>query len=187
MQGLGLDEAAPKTESRLKALLWPGIQNDIDLDYVTRQGFWVCIVVGVIAIVMDTLSGSPGMGLLEGVFYFTGAMGVRQRKRGAAAAVFLVYLLSVIVSLQYTGRGVGILTIACLALLLANLRGNWVASKWEKETNPDLLPQQLTETFTDRLVDKWPELMWPKVRWLFYPLGALFVTGLMVAALGSKG
>lgn len=187
MQGLGLNESPPKSESRLKALLWPTIQNEIDYDYVTRQGFWVCVVVGLMAVVMGAIGGSILGGALEGLFYLTGAIGVRQRKRAAAIMVFLAYLLTIVVTQRYTGRGIGIVPIVCLALLLANLRGNWVASRWEKEANGDLMPQKLNETFTDKLTDQWPEVLWPKVRWAFYPLGGLLVAALLFAAVGPKG
>ena len=39
MQNLGLSDSTPKTESRLKSLFWPSISSDVDVDYLTTQGF----------------------------------------------------------------------------------------------------------------------------------------------------
>jgi hypothetical protein len=39
MQTLGLDPTAPRTEGRLKSLLWTSVINDADVDYLTTQGF----------------------------------------------------------------------------------------------------------------------------------------------------
>src|SRR6266403_976750 len=62
MQNLGLSESTPKTESRLKTLFWPTIRNEFDLDYITRQGFWICVVVGLLSFAMGLFAGQADSG-----------------------------------------------------------------------------------------------------------------------------
>jgi predicted acyltransferase len=50
--------------------------------------------------------------------------------RRTAIAVFTSYLLSALVLQRYTGNGFGIVRIIFLALLFANIRGNWLATRW---------------------------------------------------------
>ena len=123
MQTLGLSESTPRTESRWRALLWPTIRNEGDFDYVTAQGFWICLVVAAFTIVFSAIAGSPAMGTFEGTFFFLAGVGVRQRSRVAALAAFSTYLLSALVLQRYTGNGFGVVRIIFLALLFANIRG----------------------------------------------------------------
>jgi hypothetical protein len=130
MQTLGLSESTPRTESRWRALLWPTIRNDGDFDYITRQGMWICLIVGAFSVVSSGLSGFPTVAALEGTFFFLAGLGVRQRSRVAAVAAFAAYLLRTLVAQRYTGNGFGIGPIICLALLFANIRGNWLSARW---------------------------------------------------------
>src|SRR5215813_6725365 len=125
MQTLGLSDSTPRTESRWRALFWPTIRNDTDFDYITTQGFWICFVLAVMTILFGVIIGTPFMALFEGVYLFLAGIGVRQRSRTAAICAFSSYLLSALVMQRYTGNGFGIIRIIFLALLLANIRGNW--------------------------------------------------------------
>ncbi len=70
MQTLGLSDSTPRTEGRLKALLWPSIRNDGDFDYITEQGFWVCFTVGVITLLFSFFTRSVFVGLFESLFIY---------------------------------------------------------------------------------------------------------------------
>jgi hypothetical protein len=59
MQILGLADSTPKTDNRLKALLWPTIRTRVDLDTVTTQGFWICALVGGVTLAVAFLAGNP--------------------------------------------------------------------------------------------------------------------------------
>jgi hypothetical protein len=56
MQTLGLSDSTPRSEGRLKSLFWPSIQSGADVDYLAVQGFWVCTIVGVLALIFFTLA-----------------------------------------------------------------------------------------------------------------------------------
>lgn len=178
MQTLGLSDSTPRTESRLKSLFWPAIQNDGDLDYVTNQGFWVCFVVAVVTEIFSAFAGHPFVTLLDSGFFFLAGLGMRMRSRAAAILAFSVYLMSGFV-LGKSGQGFSIVRIIFLALLLANVRGIWLAASWTKsETDPP--PVRLNETWRDKLSDQLPQVLWPKTRWVFYILAALEAVGLLL-------
>lgn len=181
MQNLGLSESTPRSESRWRALFWPTIRHAADLDYVTRQGFWICFLVAAVTFPISALTGNMAAGAFEGVFFFLAGVGVRERSRVASIAAFAAFLLSALVLQRYTGSGFGIVRIIFLALLFSNIRAIWIAARW---TNDPLetAPLRLNQTFGDKLVNRLPAILWPKTRWLFYVLAAA-ETGLLLASL----
>ena len=185
MQTLGLSESTPRTESRWRALFWPTIRNEGDLDYVTRQGLWICFIVAALTVVMSAFAGAPVAGAFEGAFFILAGLGVRQRNRVAGVAAFSAYLLSALVLQRYTGNGFGIVRIIFLALLFANIRGNWLSARWE--TDPEeSAPIRLNQTLGDKLADQLPILLWPKVRFVFYVLAGLEIAILLLSLFGPR-
>lgn len=162
MQTLGLSDSAPRTENRLKSLFWPSIQSGADVDYLAVQGFWVCTIVGLTALVFLTIAGHPVTGILVLVLFHFGGVGVREHNPFAAAVVLIYFALDTWLS------GVGVVRIIVNALLLSNLRATWIASGWRPESEEAALPPRLGETFSDKLADIWPGLIWPKIKWIYY-------------------
>lgn len=180
MQTLGLSESTPRTESRWRALLWPTIRNEWDLDYVTRQGFWICFLVSALTLVFGLIRGDVAGSLFEWAFYLLAAMGIRERSRAAGIAAFTAYLLGALVLQRYTGNGFGILRIVFLALLLSNIRGNWQSATWPRD--PEAAPpDRMNDTLGDKLADQLPLVVWPKGRFLFYVLAPMEVAFGLVA------
>jgi len=182
MQTLGLSDSTPRTESRWRALLWPTIRNDTDFDYVTTQGFWICFVVAASTVVFTAIAGAPVIGLFGGAFYFLAGVGVRQRSRAAAVSAFSAYLLSVLVTQRYTGNGFGVVQIIFLALLLSNIRGNWLSARWASEQESFGPSMRLNETLGDKLSDQLPTWLWPKARIVFYLIATIQI-GLLLLSL----
>ena len=168
MQSLGLSDSTPRTENRLKSLFWPAIANDVDVDYLTSQGFWVCAVIAVMNLVVGLLAHVPVAGSLVAGFYFFAAMGVRERSRFAALAAFFGYALDGFVAQKYTGNGFGVMRILFLALLLANIRAVWLAYAWRERNEPDESPDRMDDTLMDRISDQLPAAVWPVGRFFFY-------------------
>ena len=181
MQTLGLSDSTPRTESRLRALLWPSIRNETDFDYVTTQGFWICFILACATVVLSVITSTPLSGLFVGVYFFLAGVGVRQRSRVAAICAFSSYLLSALVAQKYTGNGFGIVQIIFLALLLSNVRGNWLSARWASEQDSLGAPVRLNETFGDKLSDQLPTWLWPKARFIFYVLAAIEIGLLLVS------
>jgi hypothetical protein len=65
-----------------------------------------------------------------------------------------------------------------LCLLLANIRGTWIASRWQNVG--DAFPDRLQETWRDRLVDVLPARTWPGGKYFFFliSIGLFVLTGL---------
>ncbi|HZQ21584.1 MAG TPA: hypothetical protein VFA89_02195 [Terriglobales bacterium] len=183
MQTLGLSESTQRSEGRLKSLFWPSIRNGSDVDYLGAQGYWVCLLVAIGSLVILTLMSAPITAAATFLFYFVGGVGVRERSRYAAAAVFAMYFLD-------TLMGIGVLRIIFAALLLSNLRATWIAATWKAESEEAILPARLNESFADKLADQLPARLWPKLRMVYYIYSAgfllLVVAGLIVLAEGTK-
>jgi hypothetical protein len=75
-------------------------------------------------------------------------------------------------------------------LLLSNLRATWIAGNWKSDSEETALPPRFGDTFFDKLADKWPAFIWPKVKILYYIYSvgylALVVAGMIVMALRGR-
>jgi hypothetical protein len=162
METLGLSDSTPRSESRIKSLLWPSVQSGADVDYLGAQGYWVCTIIAVMSLLGGAIAGQTLSGVLMLLYFFLGGVGVRERSRYAAIAVFLFYLVDMLVS------GVGIVKILFAALLLSNLRATWIAALWKPDSEEAVLPPRLNQTWGDKFADILPQWLWPKVRVLFY-------------------
>ena len=179
MQTLGLSDSSTRSESRLKSLFWPSIQSGADVDYLAVQGFWVCTLVGGMSLAFLLLAGQPITGVLLFLLFHLGGVGVREHNPYAAAVVLLydvVDFLTSFVFVFFNSPGIGVVKIIIIALLMSNLRATWIAGNWKPESDE--------AAFTDKLADKWPAFIWPKVKWLYYVFSfaclSLIVAGLIV-------
>ena len=134
METLGLSDSSARTESRLRSLFWPSIQSGADVDYLGSQGYWVCTIVGVIALLLCLFTGQPIIGILISLFFYLGGVGVRERSAYAAAVVLLMYLMETLVS------GLGVVRLLIGALLISNLRATWIASRWKPDSEEAVMP-----------------------------------------------
>jgi hypothetical protein len=139
------------------------------VDYLGTQGYWVCTVVAILSFVFLVASGHMIDGIFTLPFYYLGGVGVRDRSRYAAAVVVLRYAADTLLS------GLGVVRVMIGAVLLSNLRATWIASRWEPESEEAILPPRLGETWGDKLADRLPMWLWPKVRIAFYVFSACFL------------
>jgi len=183
MQTLGLSSAPQPTDGLFKRLFWPEIANQYDVDLVGQQGLWICFAVAVFSMAFTLFTGHAFVGVLIGVTFSLGGLGVRQRDTGAAVFVFLCYLLDRILSVEsmalgLSGGGNPFLGIVATALLFANVRATFLSRRWEATASPaDLseLPERSTTSFADKLTNVLPEKLWPWTQYLFFPLAAIFI------------
>jgi hypothetical protein len=182
MEILGLSSTTPRSDSRLKALFWPTIQHDGDLEYITEQGFWICTLIAAMSLVLTVLAGRPFSGLFQFSFFFLAGVGVRQRSLAASIAVFVVYSADKIALWRLAWTSFSLIGMIIIALLLANVRGILISSEWAKQNE---LPHvdRLNQTFLDKLSGHWPELLWPKTKYLFALLAVieLILVGMLLA------
>lgn len=187
MQTLGLGGPEERSESRLESLFWPAVKSDIDVNYLTSRGFWLCFILAVITLASSLFSGAYA-GVFDAVFFWLGGTGVRQRSRVAAVSVFAVYFLVTVNILRFGvaagGSGSVVRVFAC-ALLFANVRAVWIASNWRKSGKADESPTRFESSLADKISDWIPSRMWPRLKILFYAFAVLEIGG-MVAILSNR-
>lgn len=194
MQTLGLSDSTTRSESRLKSLFWPSIQSGADVDYLAVQGFWVCTIVGGMSFVsLAFFAGQPITGVMVFLLFHFGGIGVREHNPFAAAIKLVYYLLDFLASFLFSllnSPGISVIKVIIIALLFSNLRATWIAGNWKTDSEEAALPPRFAETFFDKFADKWPALVWPKVKILYYIFSvgflALIVAGLIVMALRGR-
>ena|SRR5437868_942293 len=193
MQTLGLSDSTTRTENRLKSLFWPSIQSGADVDYLAVQGFWVCTFVGLASfVVLAFLAHQPINGILVFLLFHLGGVGVREHNPFAAAILLVYYVVDFLASflLLAVNPGIGVLRAIITALLLSNLRATWIASGWKTDSEEAALPPRLEETFLDKLADKWPAFIWPRIKIVYYIFSfgylVLVVAGLIVMMLRGR-
>ncbi len=182
MQTLGLAPEARRSDGPFKSLLWPTVDNAWDVDYLGRQGMWVCTAVGVLILITSFFTGNMVagfVGLLMALFYVLGGMGIRQGSWPAAAAIFVVYFLSIVPNLSL--YPIGILRLAVAAVLLANVRAAFLASEWKPAAEGEDRPTRFSESLADRYIDQLPAVIWPKAQ---IPFAALAILVALLNLLG---
>ena len=201
MQTLGVSDSAPKSESRLKSLLWPSVRSGSDVDYLSIQGYWVCTLVAVVTLAFGFLASGAArnlaqvafLAMLSGIiflFYYLGGVGVREGSRFAAAMVFAMYALEMLGYLVNVVNANGLASLfvspgsvifllvktTVTVVLFCNLRATWVAASWTPGSEEAALPLRRHETWSDKFVDQWPRWIWPKIRIAYFVFAVLVLT-----------
>jgi len=174
MQTLGVSDSTPQAENLLKRLFWPSIRTGSDVDTLASQGYWICVIVALFAVLTGALAGHPISGLCLLLYYYLGGVGVRQHSCFAAVVVFVMFVANTVLS-------PGILAIFGCVLLLSVLRATFIASFWEPRTVEAEMPMRFSETWGDKFADKVPASLWPKVRVVYY----IFSTGFLALIAAS--
>jgi hypothetical protein len=102
MSTLGLSGPSRPTEGLWKSLFWPTIENANDADIAATRGFWICFALALVSAPLNSggitinigISIASYLDLAIFLFYFLGAVGVRQASLAAAFSMFATYLLS---------------------------------------------------------------------------------------------
>ena len=122
MQTLGLSGESRRSDGWLKSIFWPTVENAWDVDYLGHQGFWICVIVAAVQLILGVLSGNPlffAIFVAMSLVYFLGAMGVRQASWPAAALLFSLSFIGLLHSMVL-GQFPSILAIGIAAVLLSN-------------------------------------------------------------------
>ncbi|HEX4155850.1 MAG TPA: hypothetical protein VHY48_09565 [Acidobacteriaceae bacterium] len=172
MSILGLDGRPQRENNIFQRIFWPG-NHAGEADALGQQGFWVCLVVGLLSAAVALWTGHPLLALLTLAFYWLGGMGVREHSVTAAIIVALGYIASLAIVI-IGGRFPGLLDIAITAILIGNIRGTYVASSWQAKGDPEVFPSRMNTTFFDWLVDQIPAKLWPKGRYVFFLVSAVY-------------
>lgn len=183
MQTLGIATEPERSDSRIKSLFWPSVQNATDVDALSTQGFWIALAVSIMSFVLLLLTGHFIMAPIILLFYGLGAVGIRERSIYAAIVIFAMYALDTVFG------PLSIVRILVTALLFSNARATFIAAHWNPSSEEAVLPPRLGDTFGDRLSDQMPQWLWPKAKYFFYPFSVLFLAlvgiGLAMQAVGA--
>lgn len=174
METLGLSGPPAPRDSFFRRIFWPSADS-ADADSLAQQGFWICLIVAIASGIIAALQGHFIIGIVFGIFYFLCGVGVREHDVPSAIAVAAVYLINIGGGIVITKTPPGLLTLFIAFILIANIRGCTIASKWLKAGDPDLIPTRLNETWQDKLVDQMPARVWPRIRIAFYFLSVVVI------------
>jgi hypothetical protein len=175
MQTLGLSGDAKRSDGWLKSIFWPTVENAWDVDYLGRQGFWICFWIAVFQLVVAVISGNPFLvviGVVQALVFLVGGMGVRESNWPAAALVFSIFFLNQLGNLAQ-GRFPGVLAIVGAAMLLTNLRATFLASEWRPAAADEDRPTRFSDSLRDKLADQLPAKAWPMLQIPFYGLASI--------------
>jgi hypothetical protein len=185
MQTLGLSGESSRSDGRLKSIFWPTVENAWDVDYLGRQGFWICLIIAVFQLVVALAAGGPILivtGVASALVFLLGGMGVREGSWPAAALVFAVFFVGLLYTMA-SGRFPGILAILAAGILLSNVRAAFLASEWKPVSGDEDRPARFDDTFGDKLSDQLPAKVWPMLQIPFFGIAALILF-LSLAGLG---
>jgi hypothetical protein len=183
MQTLGISDKQQEPDNFFRRIFWPS-NHPSDMDLLGQQGFWVCAFVAVVSIIQGIVSGQ--IFLFFAVVFALGGIGVREHSTAAAVCVSGLYFVNVAGAAIIRHNVPGVLTLAILGLLLANIRGTWVAGRWKNVVTENDLPTRFNENWRDWLVDILPPRIWPRGRYAFFGLCSiaflLTIIGLVATA-----
>jgi hypothetical protein len=184
MQTLGLSDSTPRPENRVKTLFWPRVQYAEDAQLLGTQGYWICLILAVLNLLVGYSSHTLAAHSVDAIYYYLGGIGIKQASRFAATSLFLFYLATVI-SAVVSSRPPGIASVFFIAILLANLRATWLVCRLKREQEHDAMcfsPVSSATLFTDTV----PRVVWPFGKWLFYVLTLLIAIGFLFSFIGLE-
>jgi hypothetical protein len=178
MQTLGLSSKPQPADNIFKRLFWPTIESQYDVDLLGQQGFWICTVVAVLSLVVMAVLGTPITGAFSALVFFLGGCGVRQRSVAAAVLVFCLYLVNFVGGIAIGSFGNPLIQGVVLMLLFANVRATVLSRRWMAQPVDSIdqeLPERSMTTIADRFANKLPATLWPKTRYVFFPLAGILL------------
>lgn len=190
MQTLGISDSTSRSESRIKSLFWPSIESGVDVDYLAVQGYWVCTMVAAFSFVLLIAARQPIIAAVVFLLFHLGGVGVREHSRFAATVIFVYYVVDTLASFKFILASPGsiVLRVIIAALLLSNLRATWIAAAWRSGSDEAVLPLRLDDTWADKLANKWPTWVWPKIRVVYYvfSIGFLLLVSFSLAVIAFR-
>lgn len=172
METLGLSGPPVRNENIFRRIFWPSADS-VDADMLGQQGFWICLLLALLTVIEAVFKGHVLLSIFFAIFYFLGGIGVREHDIASAISVTAIYVLNVIGVVLMARQFPGWLVLFVILILASNVRGCWIASKWLRSGDPDIVPMRMNENWRDKLVDQMPARVWPRLRAAFYILAFL--------------
>jgi hypothetical protein len=178
MQTLGLSSQPQPADNMFKRLFWPSIESQYDVDLIGKQGFYVCVVVAIVSLLSLLILGMPIAGLFTALVYFVAGCGVRERSIAASVFALILYATNFIGGMVVGSFGNPFIQTVIMMLLLANVRATVISRRWLQNPKDELeaeLPTRAQTSLIDRFANQLPAVVWPKGKYLFYPLATIFL------------
>lgn len=186
---LGLDETPIKDDNLFQRLFWPS-DHAGETDQLGQQGFWVCWAVGSVSFLLMLARGHWLLALLTLLVFGLGGTGIREHSQPAAMLIACIYWLNQLAGVV-SGQFPGFLGLVGGVLLIANIRGTYIAAKWAARGDQEVFPERARATLADRFVDQMPLKVWPKAKVPFFALAGLYlaltVLGIVALAVAAGG
>ena len=133
MQQLGL-AYTPKTQSRLRELLWPDVDNPVAIKTVCHTGMWVSFVVGGLTALFTIIGGHLLGGFVTGAILI--GIGIRKYSRVAAILGVLLYL-----GPQIATASISVVSVIFAFLFISSLRATFALHRLNKQSS---IPLQMS-------------------------------------------
>ncbi len=123
MQTLGLSDSTPKSEGRLRSLLWPRIHSDVAASTAAQNAMYAGFVVAALTSVFVLLRITPASSLLDAVLFAALGFGVRRFSITASILALVLYVANVVTSIVHGAIGSGIVvSIIITSLFISGIR-----------------------------------------------------------------
>lgn len=142
MQQLGLSPNAPKTQSRLRELLWPDVSDEVSAETAARNGMYAAFAVATVTALLALVQWIPRASLVDGVLFLCIGFGIRKMSRTAAVAGLVLYVVEQGYAF-FQGRGGWnvVLLVILTALFLSAARATFSYHRLKKRPGPDAAPE----------------------------------------------
>lgn len=108
MQTLGLSQSTPKPKGRLRALLWPRINSDVDAATAAQNAMYATFAIAILTAIFVLARFVPASSLGDAALFALLGMGVRQFSITACILAVLLYFTEFVTSVMHGAIGSGI-------------------------------------------------------------------------------
>jgi hypothetical protein len=123
MQTLGLSDSTPKSQGRLRALLWPTINNDVSASTAAQNAMYAGFAVGALTTLFVLLWITSRSSLADGALFVMLGIGVRQFSITASILAVLLYATNVVTAIGHGAVGSGIVvSVIVTSLFISAIR-----------------------------------------------------------------
>lgn len=158
----------------VQRIFWPANRPG-EADLLGIQGYLLCVIVAAISACALGFDRQYTAALLTFVFFLLGGIGIREHEPLAAILVAAGYLLNVAAN-WIGGNPPGVFTVLAAILLLTNIRATLIAKRWaHRYHHQEISLDQLSASWSERLLDELPAYLWPRVQIIFYVIAAIYL------------
>ncbi len=151
METLGLSSSTPKSRSWILELLWPTVNSEVAAETASRNGLWVCFLIGAFSALVTAGSlrfSLPGLlgGLIVMFYFLVLGAGVGAGSRVASLVAILYLLFSLGIAAVQHQLGIPVVPVIAMGLLFGSLRAAVALRKFRRQQATSSVPPDLPES-----------------------------------------